>query len=599
MDGYTPFPIFDFASGIYSAKQPWLAPKDAFQDILNAYIEKGVIKKRKGYVEFGRFVHQVVETIGTGTAGGQKTFSFTLTKTPIRTDVSVTDSVETFTDNGDGTLTGDAGGTGTIDYTSGAISVTFHAAPAESQNVDCAYNYYPGNPIMGLVEHKAADSSLSLLAFDTKRMCKYNTTTKVLDDVSTSDTWTGSDEQFFRFCNSSYGDLYITNAKDQIQKYDGSTLAAFVIDTDGNASNNIDTCRWIFEYKDHLIILAPTEDGTLYPRRYRCSEAIDYTSWPAANYVDCPTDDEIISARMIGDILYVWFKESLWKLVYVGYTSNPFEWQCVSTEEGSLAPMSTVEIPGNKALTIGKTSIVGTDMYTAFSANDQADDLTLKYSQDKIALSYAARVRELKQVWFTMCKVGSTSPDAMIVYNYKDGSYFTYDLPLTCIGFYAEQNTLTIDDISDVIDTISWAFDDISLQAGFPITLGGSSTGYIYKLNYGYNDNGEAIELTLDGNEWNPYVQQGRMARLGYIDIYHKSLSAGTLTVDCFANTEPDAYKSVTIDLTEAQMDKKFTRLKIGCVANFHRIKIYHDEADRDVQIEMITPWFKAEGPIR
>ena len=66
MDGYTPFPIYDFRSGIYSAKQPWLAPKDAFRDILNAYIEKGVIKKRKGYTEFGQLSHAVAgEVIGT------------------------------------------------------------------------------------------------------------------------------------------------------------------------------------------------------------------------------------------------------------------------------------------------------------------------------------------------------------------------------------------------------------------------------------------------------------------------------------------------------------------------------------------------------
>lgn len=43
-------------------------------------------------------------------------------------------AAEIFTDNYDGTLTGSAGGTGTINYTSGAYSVTFAAAPANSAN---------------------------------------------------------------------------------------------------------------------------------------------------------------------------------------------------------------------------------------------------------------------------------------------------------------------------------------------------------------------------------------------------------------------------------------------------------------------------------
>lgn len=43
--------------------------------------------------------------------------------------VTFTDGTETFTDNYDGTLTGSAGGTGTINYATGAYSITF-AAPA-------------------------------------------------------------------------------------------------------------------------------------------------------------------------------------------------------------------------------------------------------------------------------------------------------------------------------------------------------------------------------------------------------------------------------------------------------------------------------------
>lgn len=44
-------------------------------------------------------------------------------------NVTFTDGTETFNDNKDGTLTGTAGGTGTINYTSGAYSVTFFVAP--------------------------------------------------------------------------------------------------------------------------------------------------------------------------------------------------------------------------------------------------------------------------------------------------------------------------------------------------------------------------------------------------------------------------------------------------------------------------------------
>ena len=85
------------------------------------------------------------EVIGTGD-GTKKTFSDTLSFKAggsARTcfGITVTDGVETFTDNYDGTLTGDKGGTGTINYTTGAISVTFNSAPASGVNITVDYQW--------------------------------------------------------------------------------------------------------------------------------------------------------------------------------------------------------------------------------------------------------------------------------------------------------------------------------------------------------------------------------------------------------------------------------------------------------------------------
>jgi hypothetical protein len=55
--------------------------------------------------------------------------------------ITVTDGTETFTDNYDGTLTGSAGGTGTINYTTGAISVTFNAVVTDAQAITCNYQW--------------------------------------------------------------------------------------------------------------------------------------------------------------------------------------------------------------------------------------------------------------------------------------------------------------------------------------------------------------------------------------------------------------------------------------------------------------------------
>jgi hypothetical protein len=72
--------------------------------------------------------------------GGQQTFSFTLSSTPIEAgSVSITDGLELFYDRGDGTLRGSEGGSGTIDYSTGAGSVTFFTPPVFGDNVIANY----------------------------------------------------------------------------------------------------------------------------------------------------------------------------------------------------------------------------------------------------------------------------------------------------------------------------------------------------------------------------------------------------------------------------------------------------------------------------
>ena len=70
------------------------------------------------------------EVIGTGDTV-EVTFTGTLSYVPIRPNtLSATDGTSTATDDGNGNLTGTGIGAGTIDYATGAISITFDAAPA-------------------------------------------------------------------------------------------------------------------------------------------------------------------------------------------------------------------------------------------------------------------------------------------------------------------------------------------------------------------------------------------------------------------------------------------------------------------------------------
>lgn len=99
----------------------------------------GLVLTRDASEDFIPYEEIADEVIGTGD-GTNKTFANTLTKKPVEPgSVSVTDGTEAFSDDGFGTLTGADGGTGTVNYGSGAVSVTFNAAVVNLTEVKADY----------------------------------------------------------------------------------------------------------------------------------------------------------------------------------------------------------------------------------------------------------------------------------------------------------------------------------------------------------------------------------------------------------------------------------------------------------------------------
>jgi len=79
------------------------------------------------------------EVLGIGN-GTLTAFAGNFANVPVQPfSVSITDTVEVFTDDGFGNLSGDLGGSGTLNYSTGAFSVTFTTAPITAQNIEADY----------------------------------------------------------------------------------------------------------------------------------------------------------------------------------------------------------------------------------------------------------------------------------------------------------------------------------------------------------------------------------------------------------------------------------------------------------------------------
>jgi len=99
----------------------------------------------QSYIDALKYTTVASETIGTGD-GSTKAYSNTLAFKAAgakRTcfGISVTDGVEIFSDDFNGGLVGDQGGTGTINYTTGEITVNFNSNVANLQAISAAYQW--------------------------------------------------------------------------------------------------------------------------------------------------------------------------------------------------------------------------------------------------------------------------------------------------------------------------------------------------------------------------------------------------------------------------------------------------------------------------
>jgi len=604
---YEPYPVYDLRAGKVTAKEPWLVPKDAFPVMLDCHLRRGVLEKRKGYTEFGQIVHTNTTTEADTNPGnavmgiwsyfqGNSTEMLAMdTERVNKYDAGVfkdltlnkirfqhaskqnwqpipTSVIKGATSEATGTVayvvvdTGTFGGSnanGTIVFANGTVSGTFQNGEELRNNANAA-------EIVG-------DA----------------------DGANTDDEFTGDDADFFWFQN--WKDIgYITNYKDQIQKYNGECLTRFNIDLDVELGpdNDVDTCLMIFVMKKHLILLRPKERGTEYYRRARWCVALTPTQWRDDDYCEADTEDFIIAADFIGSRLIVWFERSVWELVYTSDPDAPFRFEKISDTEGCYATFSIAAF-SNELLAIGPTRMLSCDGRDVDGINDKIPDLVLEFNQEKIGYCYSLVCEEMDHVYTTYASQASDLPDRLAVLNFEEANWATYRLNAHCLGYWSVDDDLILDDIEDVLDTLDYSFDDKELMAGFPITLMGCRDGYVYKLNDSGADNGSAIAFEAQSGRWNPYGEGGQKASFGFIDFLVDVDDTISFDVDFYINQRTTSYLTKTItceDTAGSGGDKVWKRIHVGQVADFHRIKISNDAIAQRPRIHAIVPWMKRSG---
>lgn len=553
------FLIAPVDSGLTRNSPPWIQPDDAFEYLQNAYVWRQRVRKRYGSQLMGltQLQSRLRISLGNNTNAAMALPANTTAHTPqlaigqtfsLGNDLfyvyQLGAGVPTYTTNPTVTaLIDSVANPNTITFTGGALLTPVY--------------WYPAFPVMGIDQYLVgAVNDHPTYAFDTEFAYVFIVGTGWVR--SGTAIWHGNDLNFFWVANwqsiagTQY--LFVSNfngvigaatpptAGDPIWYFDGTTWTAalggtanaFYFRPNGGAPATgpyVSTARIIVVFKNRLILLntiendnaggAGTGTTTAFVNRARFSfygSPLAKNAWyeknqqdntppnnvaSGGNFTDAATEEAIISAEFIKDRLIVYFERSTWELVYTHNQVNPFVWQKINTELGSMSTFST--IPFDKdVLTTGQSGVHACNGQNVIRIDDKIPDKIFEFETDNNAslrtvgirdyfteLAYWTYVEDLHQ------PVTQRYPNQIMIYNYKNGSWSFNDDCATMFGYFEQTSDITWASS----DPITWAragFSWISNigQANQRQIIFGNQEGWMLILNPEEPRNAPSLQIT-------------------------------------------------------------------------------------------------------
>jgi hypothetical protein len=562
---YQPFLIANFATGLDKEVQPWLLPNDAFTELFDGFVYRGVAQIRNGYSGFAtgfksiavesRMVHSETQSMTGAIDAANKTFTAIL-MTPIRKGLVIANGsnpVQTAQDDGAGGFTGDVDtGLSSINYTTGAVTIVWNAAPALASTVTITADSYPGNPVMGVMNFYPDTNVEELIVGDTQYLNKYVPATDRLVDITPAMTTYGGDSKsFWSSVNypsaTSVPRLLMVNGVvgDVIQQWDGTTVTDYSFTPAGTFTTL--NGRQIFEIQDRLVVFQTIEDGVLYPRRIRISgfgqECDNFSNTaPGAGFIDIPDNSWFYGADKNRNDVIIFTELSVWIMKYTGNDVVPFQLFQIDGSRGSKAWFSAISYL-NRTIAISPRGLIEVDGYNVERMDNNIPQFTFNEVQDgEFEHVFCGFLDEERDVYLMypstswdgdVSVVPEGSSDRILVINFEEDNFCQYRLPLSCMGSFKETDVITWNDLTEANGYPNWdalaakfgSWNAFPFNIGAPIGIGGGHKGEVWELNTDESEDNvlNILDISVSGldvtvtTQWNNY-QVGDMIFFTAID---------------------------------------------------------------------------------
>lgn len=225
----------------------------------------------------------------------------------------------------------------------------------------------------------------------------------------------------------------------------------------------------IVPYRGYLVFLNTTEGNDTgvnnFPQRARWTQlGTPYYSTPVPSlqttdlkaarsdifgrggFEDAPTDEEIVTAGFIGDILVVCFENTTWRLRFTQNSVNPFVWERINVELGMEGTFSAV-VFDQGLVGIGERGIIIANATNVQRIDNKIPDEVFNFrnSSNGPQRIHGIRTFRTRLLYWTIPTNNTQSvfPNRTLVYNYDTKNWSFFKDSFTCFGYFQPFNDTT------------------------------------------------------------------------------------------------------------------------------------------------------------
>lgn len=506
-----------------------------------------------------------------------------------------------FRDNSVGAITGTGLTSGSVNYVTGAYTVTFSVNLPNGNYIDSTVGIY-GN------------------------------------------IFTGSISDFFSLDNYQFKAFFCNNVN-PIFYYDGISIhylntnltIKVVASSSGAPGYDITTSLHIFVNRERLLLISPTVLGIQAVSTIYWSTAGSPLDFTNDELLQAPTSESIRAIGFINSDLVVRFSNSERVFRYTSDAFSPFRWDSTNNVWACDAPYSSIDYDSWFS-TIGRPAIVGSDGVNVKRVDEIIPDFTSPtrlsqqttvpfMNQTSIKQCYGERFDDLKEGWLCYnsqptAQSATTASDHILAFNYLDETYAVYSFPFSCLGFGRIVNIPTWGTIFTKWEDMADTWGSFELTSNALLDLAGDQFDKVYELNSGntLGDGTTPVLMDVMSKNFNPFIEQGELCRLGYVDLFVSANQLSNLRVQFFLNDELtiDASGNPTNFYQETRLTfnpkdsmsstnqlKVWKRIYVGAVGKEHTIRFYQNAddftsttLDQPIYIHAMVLYMKPAGRI-